>query len=439
MKIQELITELRRNPEVNVRNEGHPAAVKFLTSLGKDMDDYAVSMTSIPKLGVNPHSEYDTPLGVYFYTADYYVKIKSIPGNELEFMDDAPYIQIFKINGNIEVLSSMTQNHYNYYVKKLEKNTQALARILGRPEPEIPQLIHDIDISADDHARVQTPGGHLWYLTYALANAARITGRSQKLAKSPIAKRNAVAWNSIFRLLGIDGAIDVGDEIIHPNEPFQGAIFNPSVIQHVKTFTNPSEDSKKPYITLMYRTPISPTYLEFVIDTIENHKITFDQRHRSKFNRIMQKVLTSLKIFGGMRNLNPHTLKLLQSLTTNLAFRQQLHALNEIMGLTGLVFETHKIIKSLEEYQNHPAWPNWNLEQKQKIFNAAVSQDVIKRVQSMINSLRILKDDPFLEDRNLDKSLLTLQNALKVLTGQQPVSSVLGVRVNPVSKQLTVQ
>ena len=64
------IYEARSNPGQNAKLSGHPAAVKFLQ--GKDLNRYGVSMTSIPKLGINPGSNYNTPVGIYFYPAEFY-------------------------------------------------------------------------------------------------------------------------------------------------------------------------------------------------------------------------------------------------------------------------------------------------------------------------------------------------------------------------------
>lgn len=64
------ILELRRSEQERARvpekasELGHPAAVAFLEN--KDRKRYAVTMTEIPKVGVNPSSGYNTPLGIYF-------------------------------------------------------------------------------------------------------------------------------------------------------------------------------------------------------------------------------------------------------------------------------------------------------------------------------------------------------------------------------------
>ena len=53
--------EARRNPELNPKQEGHAAAVAFLSKIPNDeLIHYGVSMTELPKLGINPskHSKF---------------------------------------------------------------------------------------------------------------------------------------------------------------------------------------------------------------------------------------------------------------------------------------------------------------------------------------------------------------------------------------------
>ena len=53
------------------------ALVEFLKTLSySDIQYYGVTLTQLPKLGVNPQSKYNTPLAICFYPADYYLKKK---------------------------------------------------------------------------------------------------------------------------------------------------------------------------------------------------------------------------------------------------------------------------------------------------------------------------------------------------------------------------
>ena len=97
MKYQDLF-ELRRNPEINKKIAGYQEAIKFLESIpDNELRYYGISMTMLPKLGVNPGSSHDTtPLGVYFYPARYYMQLLK-SGDEVPYMNNAKYINIIKL------------------------------------------------------------------------------------------------------------------------------------------------------------------------------------------------------------------------------------------------------------------------------------------------------------------------------------------------------
>ena len=72
MKIKDLI-EARRNPEQNVKLASGMKELHAIAKTISDPENWAISMTSEPKLGINPQvgiSE-DTPKGIYFYPLNY--------------------------------------------------------------------------------------------------------------------------------------------------------------------------------------------------------------------------------------------------------------------------------------------------------------------------------------------------------------------------------
>lgn len=202
MKVNELL-EARRNPEQNPRGAGHIEAIKYLRSNQLDQSETAgVRMTDIPKLGINPTSEYNTPLGLCFYPAEYYVKRVS-SGQELPFQHNAQYIQIFNWNrANVLDLTEMTYDQVLEECKKLSKFYD-------------PNAVTAMLRLARTKARVKTPSGHFWFVTFQLAD------------------QNPVKWNKLFRNLGYDVIMDWGRGIIHHNEPTQGVILNPRIIDHM--------------------------------------------------------------------------------------------------------------------------------------------------------------------------------------------------------------
>ena len=232
MNLRELLLELRRNPTQNKKVAGHQQAANFIKAHWKNpaVEEYGVSMTDIPKLGINPGSAYNTPLGIYFYPASYYLEMKYNKNELLEFQDDAPYIQILKFNtDNILEIDTLDVDGYQEYIGRLIKNVNRVASLIGQSEKVTLNTIVKASTDAKSNAKVNSYGGEFWYLLWTLSNV-----DSQK----QYGKRNAVVWNSIFRLIGVDIIVDNGSGIIHENEPCAGVVLNPRSIKHVDTIKN---------------------------------------------------------------------------------------------------------------------------------------------------------------------------------------------------------
>jgi hypothetical protein len=75
-------------------------------------------MTDLPKVGVNPGSTYNTPLGIYFYPADYYVVVRG----RVPFQADANYINILQLTTNkILYLNQMDTTSMTAALDKLKQ------------------------------------------------------------------------------------------------------------------------------------------------------------------------------------------------------------------------------------------------------------------------------------------------------------------------------
>lgn len=240
MKVYELLYELRSNVKLNLQKKaGHSEAVEFLKKHWKNkaIEEYGISMTDEPKLGINPGTKYNTPVGVYFYPASYYLETKE-NNNSLEFQDDAPYIQVFKFNTDaILEIDTVDETAYHEYIKMLFNNINRVARLINISEKNAIGELSSLVSNASDAARIDSYGGYLWYVLYSLSSVG--SGSSVKTSRSTTqAKRGPVIWNSLIRLLGIDIIIDNGAGIIHENEPCQGVVINPRTIQLAKTVEN---------------------------------------------------------------------------------------------------------------------------------------------------------------------------------------------------------
>lgn len=207
---------------------GHAAAVTFLKSVPKnELARYAVTMTEMPKVGVNPSSKYNTPIGIYFYPAEYY--LKKVVRGRLPFQHYAPYIQILKFTTDqILYLGEITAADYERDVKKIQS-----LKLLSGLSPGDQNVIEKFRQESAKKARVRKPGGQLWYITWKLSD----------LLEQKYHKASHTIWNWLLRQLGYKVVIDRGSKIVHSSEPTQGLILDSvGSYQWVKTIRNKNKE-----------------------------------------------------------------------------------------------------------------------------------------------------------------------------------------------------
>lgn len=238
MRSYEFIQEARKNPKLNPKISVNAAIDYRLKQVHEQIAGTAnlfVSFTSIEKLGVNPGSVYNTPIGIYAYPAKYVSsRLDNMhPSQTLPFAGDQPYANIFSVSGNIIDISDLSSSDYEDYLNKLEPIYQRIANV---SESAASEAIAKLDSSSPSNALVSSFGGRLWYITTEIA----------KLSNG----KPAVAWNSIFRSIGIDGVVDNGAGIIHENEPTQAVFFSSKSIKSVERVDNkysPDDIRKRVY------------------------------------------------------------------------------------------------------------------------------------------------------------------------------------------------
>ena len=248
MLIRHIISEIRREPDKNPKlKTGHEGAIEYLQSLSPtQLSKVGVSMTEIDKLGINPRSRHKTPIGIYFYPADYYLHTKRNL-ETLPYQEDVDYIQIFTWNTDrILDISNLTEDGYKYELNILTKT-------FGHDYLE--------DLAQDQKPLVDSPGGRLWMYMWLIAND----------GPNP-----HVFWNKIIKdILKYDMVTDFGGKsIIHENEPYQGVVINPRVIRVLDripkkyhTTTKPHRQWSKHEIYLWIlrnRKPVSPAVEQII-------------------------------------------------------------------------------------------------------------------------------------------------------------------------------
>lgn len=222
---KQFLTE-RKNPELNKKLGTFNELKQLKESTDKQL---FVSFTDIDKLGINPSSKYDTPIGIYAYTIDYVLEHEI---NNVPFAGERKFINVFYANGTVLNLSEMEltddliQRLKDAYYKLLRKNIDGFERV------DIYDMVDsEIHRVSKLHSK---PGRIFWYASHNLCTdyykmIEEIHGSSVHIP---------AVWNKLMRYANIDGAVDYGDGIIHENEPNQAVFFSTSNIKLLKRIDN---------------------------------------------------------------------------------------------------------------------------------------------------------------------------------------------------------
>lgn len=243
MRATDFLFDARKNPEQNPKVPPNQAIEKYMHG-NREYRKIFVSFTTVPKLGINPQSKYNTPIGVYAYPGKYVYSKTGGRGSmsSLPFAGDSPYVNIFKSNGNLCYIDSLENDNelMGYY--------EDLSRVMSPFETgemrggymHYNDYVKEFVRAAKTSAKIDSPGGHFWYVTM---KCAEIVSKKKGIAKP-------LAWNWIFRKLEIDGVVDNGEGIIHENEPTQAVFFSMDkieVLERVENKYNPERMSDQRY------------------------------------------------------------------------------------------------------------------------------------------------------------------------------------------------
>lgn len=225
------------NPKVSVNQYIAQAMASAEKLPGTDITNVFVSFTQLPKLGINPRSKYNTPLGIYSYPAEYIAAMTKGTDamSKLPFAGKKPYANIFQGRGNIIEIGKVSLEEEREYYKKLSTYVDRLptvdfSKTYAPPGQNWIMILNNTINDSRDFARERMrPGGRLWYVTY------RMSGYINQYLKRPA----SLVWNEMFRRgLGIDGCVDMGSMIIHENEPYQAVFFSLAATNLLGTVAN---------------------------------------------------------------------------------------------------------------------------------------------------------------------------------------------------------
>lgn len=242
MKITEILTELRKNPEQNPKITANTELLRAASKMMKDSENVSnlfISFTAVDKLGINPQSKYKTPVGIYSYPASYVIDkvANSFSMSRLPFAGESEYANIFKGKGNIIDIDLMDNEEANNYYKKI---AEYWSQQSGKDWKTSVDEVEDIINSAEDNARINhMAGGRFWYVTMKVS---KLLGKAKAQKKFPTGLNqfppSEVSWNKLLRAIGIDGIVDNGFGIIHTSEPYQAVFFSIDAIDVVKQVHN---------------------------------------------------------------------------------------------------------------------------------------------------------------------------------------------------------
>ena len=170
-----------------------------------DVEKYYISFVAIDKVGINPQTVYDTPIGVYTYPLKFVLEEEYVP---FRGDTDSNKIKIIKRVSENGLTSKATEDD----VKKCEKYLKEKYEITDEEIEEYTK-----------NARKKTNFGIIWNLT----RRSSMKVNKERNMNKPITPKSISLWTKIFLELGYEYAEDDGLGIIHPNEKTQAVFFSP--------------------------------------------------------------------------------------------------------------------------------------------------------------------------------------------------------------------
>ena len=209
------LLEKRKNPEQNPKISTYEALKPFFKE-----ENIFVSFTDLDKLGINPQSDYNTPIGIYSYPLKQMYEKNQKEWNIhkkvfFPFASNRPYIWVFKpkSNTNIMELSEYSSKDFDRDINKLQKMGYNVDKYIDKMKSE---------------AKHNSPAGFFWYITMSIIKE-----------NYDSFKQRTIKWNALFRELGYDGFTDkTGMGIIHESEPMQAVFFKKDVVEIIDKVLN---------------------------------------------------------------------------------------------------------------------------------------------------------------------------------------------------------
>jgi hypothetical protein len=222
MKLSELF-EARKNPEQNPKLGPVAQLFKY-----KDDPDVYISMTKLPKLGINPQTTWrNTPNGIYTFNLSQLLSRTYDPNKSLSSLvtrpfDFLPYIQVIRAK-KVKVLdvNTYTESDYTNDVKKLTKLYPDLTDKIQEFQQNVIFHDHEYSYMKSSFPDIDMDNPFI-----------KIFGLTKFLSKS------ANGWNKNLRALGYMIVNDPGKGYISKYEWMQTVFLDPKAYIHLDTLRN---------------------------------------------------------------------------------------------------------------------------------------------------------------------------------------------------------
>lgn len=225
------INSARKNPKLNPKVSVIDELLPYKTN-----SRAFITYTTVNKVGINPSSTFNTPLGIYAYPLRSFWE--NIANDTVPFASGRPYVSLLLVKKNAKILNNNyswndnDQDQVKLYKfceeKKLVKSNKGFVRLRDDAYEKYP-------------FESRKPVFYIWALTRYIAY---LLNPNEEDSISHITK-----WSSIFnKVLGYDGAIDFrGWGFIHPNEPKQAVFFTIKAFSDTKTFLNKRYEKRESF------------------------------------------------------------------------------------------------------------------------------------------------------------------------------------------------
>lgn len=258
MRLTELF-EARRNADVNTDGrltDRMSSAFGFLSQfrpITGDLPNYFVTFTEIPKVGINPRSKYQTPLGIYTYPIVPQI-VRAHTDKSLPFAGAENYISVVKAAvPESAILWLDDTGSYSGYDRDHQKLLSFMMNGYG-DGADVEGFLQRAGEAAYEPRDTQS---RIWNETRWVASAEAFM-RGSNHVRSLEEVENwldagkdipgvAVNWNYVLRkVLGYSAVVDLDTGTIHENEPLQAVFLSMDAIRLVDQRRNQNAANRGP-------------------------------------------------------------------------------------------------------------------------------------------------------------------------------------------------